>query len=79
MRCHERGFQRRDAPIVHNLPTDEGTGSFTYFRSTMNQDIKSVATLSEAADLLGLTHIAKAGVLGESLPSPGGACVWDPG
>ena len=48
-------FQRRDDPIVHNLPTNEGTGSFTYFRSTMNQDIKSVATLSEAADLLGLT------------------------
>ena len=30
-------------------------------------------------DLLGLTHIAKAGVLGERLPSPGEACVWDPG
>lgn len=48
-------FQRRDDPIVHNLPTNEGTGSFTYFRSTMNQDIKSLATMSEAADLLGLT------------------------
>ncbi|HNQ23993.1 MAG TPA: hypothetical protein PKK06_12960 [Phycisphaerae bacterium] len=49
------GFQRRDDPIVHSLPTTERTGSFTYFRSTLNRDIVSTEYLGDVADALGYT------------------------
>ena len=47
-------FQRHDDPIVHNLPTTEGTGSFTYFRTTMHDDIVSADYMADVVDNLGL-------------------------
>jgi uncharacterized protein involved in exopolysaccharide biosynthesis len=48
-------FQRRDDPVVLNLPTTEGTGSFEYFRTTMTRDLTSPEAMEEVVANLGLT------------------------
>jgi uncharacterized protein involved in exopolysaccharide biosynthesis len=49
-------FERRDDPIMLNLNLSEGTGSWSYFRSTMVQDITSPEVMSEAVENMGLTQ-----------------------
>ena len=49
-------FERRNDPIMINLPNVAGAASFQYFRSTMAQDLTSVAYVSEAVEKLGLTE-----------------------
>lgn len=48
-------FQRRDDPVMLNLKTTEGTGSFSYFRSTMSRDLTSPTYVADALDRIGLT------------------------
>ncbi|MCC7290767.1 MAG: hypothetical protein IT449_01750 [Phycisphaerales bacterium] len=47
-------FERRDDPVLMDLPTTEGTGSFSYFRQTLERDIVAVDAMAEVVDKLGL-------------------------
>lgn len=48
-------FERRNDPILVNLPNVSGSAAFPYFRSTMVRDLTSVPYMSEVVDNLGLT------------------------
>lgn len=48
-------FERRNDPIMVNLPNAAGAASFKYFRSTMSRDLTSVAYMADAVDNLDLT------------------------
>lgn len=47
-------FERRNDPIMIDLPNAAGAVSFRYFRSTMERDLTSTAYMSEAVENLGL-------------------------
>lgn len=47
-------FERRNDPIMIDLPNAAGAASFRYFRSTMERDLTSLAYMSEAVENLGL-------------------------
>ena len=47
-------FERRNDPIMIDLPSAAGAASFRYFRSTMERDLTSLAYMSEAVENLGL-------------------------
>lgn len=47
-------FERRNDPVMMNLPMSAGAASFKFFRNTMVQDLTSVDTLSEVVEVLGL-------------------------
>jgi uncharacterized protein involved in exopolysaccharide biosynthesis len=47
-------FERRDDPVILNLNLSEGTGSWSYFRSTMVEDITSPEVVAEAIKDMGL-------------------------
>ena len=47
-------FERRNDPIMMNLPMSAGAASFKYFRNTMVQDLTSVETVGEVVEGLGL-------------------------
>jgi len=48
-------FERRNDPIMVNLPNPTGAASFEYFRSTMVRDLVSVDYMTEVVDNLGLS------------------------
>jgi len=58
-------FERRDDPIMLNVKTSEGTGSFSYWRATMQDDLVSLPIMTEVADNLGLTDALPRGEDGE--------------
>lgn len=47
-------FERRNDPIMVDLPNAAGAASFKYFRSTMSQDLTSVAYMADVVENLGL-------------------------
>ncbi|MBI4719018.1 MAG: hypothetical protein HY763_14525 [Planctomycetes bacterium] len=47
-------FERRNDPIMVDLPNAAGTASFKYFRSTMERDITSTPNMLDVVDGLGL-------------------------
>lgn len=47
-------FERRNDPVMMNLPMSAGAASFKFFRNTMVQDLTSVETLGEVVEVLGL-------------------------
>ena len=47
-------FERRNDPVMMNLPMSAGAASFKYFRNTMIRDLRSVGYLSEVVENLGL-------------------------
>lgn len=47
-------FERRNDPVMTNLPISAGAASFKYFRNTMVQDLTSVECMSEVVENLGL-------------------------
>ncbi|UCF35158.1 MAG: hypothetical protein JSV78_07600 [Phycisphaerales bacterium] len=47
-------FERRDDPVILNLNLSEGTGSWSYFRSTMVEDVTSPEVVAEAIKDMGL-------------------------
>ena len=47
-------FERRNDPVMMNLPMSAGAASFKFFRNTMVQDLTSVDTLGEVVEVLGL-------------------------
>jgi len=49
-------FERRNDPVMMNLPMSTGAASFKYFRNTMVRDLTSVECLEEVVDNLGLTR-----------------------
>lgn len=51
-------FERRNDPIMVDLPHAAGAASFRYFRSTMERDLTSVAYMAEAVENLGLLRDA---------------------
>ncbi len=48
-------FERRNDPVMTNLPISAGAASFKYFRNTIVQDLTSIECMSEVAENLGLT------------------------
>jgi len=48
-------FERRNDPVMMNLPMSSGAASFKYFRNTMVRDLTSVDYLSEVVENLGFT------------------------
>lgn len=49
-------FERRNDPVMMNLPMSSGAASFKYFRNTMVRDLTSVDYLSEVVENLGYTR-----------------------
>ena len=49
-------FERKNDPVMMNLPMSSGAASFKYFRNTMVRDLTSVGNLEEVVDNLGLTE-----------------------
>ncbi len=49
-------FERRDDPVLVNLPSNEGAGAFVTFRRTLIQDIANPTSLVEVARSLGLAE-----------------------
>lgn len=47
-------FERRNDPIMVNLPVTSGAASFKYFRSTMARDLTSLSYMVDVVDNLGL-------------------------
>ncbi len=47
-------FERRNDPVMMNLPMSAGAASFKYFRNRMVRDLTSVECISEVVDNLGL-------------------------
>ncbi len=47
-------FERRNDPVMMNLPMSAGAASFKYFRNTMVRDLTSVECMSEVVENLGL-------------------------
>ncbi len=48
-------FERKNDPVMMNLPMSAGAASFKYFRNTMVRDLTSVENMLEVVDHLGLT------------------------
>ncbi len=48
-------FERRNDPIMVNLPVTSGAASFKYFRSTMARDLTSLSYMVDVVENLGLT------------------------
>ncbi len=48
-------FERRNDPIMVDLPNSPGTQSFRYFRNSMMGDLTSVECMAEVVENLGLT------------------------
>lgn len=46
-------FERRDDPILIDLPISEGIGSFSYFRQTLERDVVSPEAVSEVLESMG--------------------------
>lgn len=61
-------FERRDDPILIDLPTTEGIGSFAYFRQTLERDIVAPAAMTKAVIKLGLIDQSDRGPDGELSP-----------
>ena len=49
-------FERRNDPVMTNLPISAGAAAFKYFRNTMVQDLTSVECMSEVVENLGLAE-----------------------
>ena len=49
-------FERRNDPVLIDLPMSAGAASFDYFRSTMESDMASLTTLREVVENLGMTE-----------------------
>lgn len=49
-------FERRNDPVMANLPMSAGAASFKYFRNTMVRDLTSRECLSEVIEKLGMTR-----------------------
>lgn len=47
-------FERRDDPVLVNLPRSEGTGAFAAFRRTLANDVADVQSLTEMIESRGL-------------------------
>ncbi len=47
-------FERRNDPVMMNLPMSSGAASFKYFRTTMVGDLTSMETMAEVVENLGL-------------------------
>lgn len=47
-------FERRNDPVMANLPMSSGAASFKYFRATMKRDLTSLRTMRSAAERMGL-------------------------
>ena len=48
-------FERRNDPVMLNLPMEGGLASFQYFKATMERDITSLPCMRMVVDNLGLT------------------------
>lgn len=48
-------FDRRNDPVIMNLPMSPGAASFSHFRSTMERDLTSVPNIAESVEKAGLT------------------------
>jgi uncharacterized protein involved in exopolysaccharide biosynthesis len=48
-------FERRNDPVMMNLPISTGAASYKYFRNTMVRDLTSIECLSEVVENLDLT------------------------
>ncbi len=48
-------FERRNDPVMMNLPISAGAASFKYFRNTMVHDLTAVKSMSEVVENLNLT------------------------
>ncbi len=46
-------FERRDDPVFMNIPKTVGTGSFAYFRQTLERDITAPEYMAEVVENLG--------------------------
>ena len=62
-------FERRNDPIMVDLPNSTGAASFKYFRSTMERDLTSVAYMSDVVDNLKLVEPQPGDTGGETSPS----------
>lgn len=51
-------FERRNDPVMMNLPISAGAASFKYFRNTIMRDLRSVGYMREVVDNLGLMEDA---------------------
>lgn len=58
-------FERRNDPVMMNLPMSAGAASFKYFRNTMIRDLRSVGYLREVVENLGLLADAQRDEHGE--------------
>jgi len=47
-------FERRNDPVMMNLPMSAGAASFKYFRNTMVRDLTSIETVGEVVEQLAL-------------------------
>ncbi len=47
-------FERRNDPVMMNLPMSAGAASFKYFRSTIVRDLTSIECMREVSEKLGL-------------------------
>lgn len=52
-------FERRNDPVMMNLPMSAGAASFKYFRNTMVRDLTSTECLAEAIGELGLVEVER--------------------
>lgn len=62
-------FERRNDPIMMNLPMSAGAASFKYFRNTMVRDLTSVECLAEVVEKLGLVKNLERDADGELTPN----------
>lgn len=61
-------FERRDDPVFMNLPKSEGTGSFSYFRQTLERDIVAPDYMAEVVEHLKLAGDLEHGPDGSLTP-----------
>jgi uncharacterized protein involved in exopolysaccharide biosynthesis len=52
-------FERRNDPVMMNLPMSAGAASFKYFRNTMVRDLTSTDCVAEAVEEMGLVELAR--------------------
>lgn len=58
-------FERRNDPVMMNLPMSAGAASFKFFRNTMVRDLRSLGYMREVVDNLGLMKDAERDEHGE--------------
>ncbi len=67
-------FERRNDPVMMNLPMSSGAASFKYFRNTMVRDLTSVECVGEAVEESGLIEDLEREENGQLTPSSRRRC-----